>query len=220
MQKLSKKQAVLFDLDGTVTNSKEGIFNSIYYVFEKLNMSEDNPEILEQFIGPSIGSSFRRIYHMNDQEADYATEIYREYYREKGIHEFSIYDGMEALLIKLKQQGKKIGLATKKPEPFAIEMMQEANLTPYFDYICGSSLSETNEDKSHIILRCAAKLSDGNLDTVVHVGDTKYDVIGANDVGIDCIGVLYGFGSEKELVENKAIAIAKDMDELTQILTV
>lgn len=215
----SQKQVILFDLDGTVIDSKEGIFNSIYYVFKKLSMKEDDSSVLNKFIGPSIASSFRNLYGMSDEDANHAVDIYREYYKSKGIMECSVYDGLEALLIKLKQQNKKIGLATKKPEQFAIEIMEKCNLIQYFDYICGSSLDETNDDKSHIIARCAEELSNGNLDTVVHIGDTYYDVIGAKQANVECIGVLYGFGSKEELVSEGAHAIAKDMNELTQILT-
>lgn len=215
----SQKQVVLFDLDGTVIDSSEGIFNSIDYVFKELSIDVQERSILQKFIGPSLASSFRKFCGMNDEQANHAVKIYREYYKTKGILECSVYDGLENLLKLLKQQDKKIGLATKKPEPYAIEIMKTKNLLPYFDCICGSSLAETDDDKSHIILRCAQKLSNENLDSVVHIGDTYYDVIGAKHANVECIGVLYGFGTEQELLDEGADAIATDMNELTEILT-
>lgn len=194
MVSLSHKNVVLFDLDGTVINSKEGIFNSIYYVFEKLSIKENDITKLNKFIGPSIASSFKTLYNMTEEQAVYAVNIYREYYKEKGVYECHAYDGLEDLLIKLKKQNKKIGIATKKPEPYAVLALEKLNLVKYFDLICGSSFDETNDDKSHIISRCANQLSNGNLSSVVHIGDTHYDIIGAKKANVDSIGVLYGFG--------------------------
>lgn len=219
MTSFSNKSVILFDLDGTVINSKEGIFNSIYYVFEKLSMKEDDTAKLNKFIGPSIASSFKNLYNMAEEEAVHAVNIYREYYKNKGVFECHAYDGLEDLLIKLKKQNKKIGIATKKPEPYAILALEKINLAKYFDLICGSSFDETNDDKSHIISRCANELSDGNLTSVIHIGDTHYDIIGAKKANVDCIGVLYGFGKENELINKGANAIAKDMEELKKMLT-
>ncbi|WMJ22059.1 HAD hydrolase-like protein [Paludicola sp. MB14-C6] len=213
-----KKNVVLFDLDGTVINSKEGIFNSLYYTFDKLGMIEQDEHKLQQFIGPSIGSSFQNLYQMTNEEAIHAVSIYREYYQSKGIYECEPYEGIEELFLHLKQVNKRIAIATKKPEPFAITVMEHLGLAKYMDAICGSDLNEADNSKAHIIQTAADLLKTNEYNEVVMIGDTKYDVIGAKKVNIDCIGVLYGFGSEQELIKHGAIAIAKDMNELNNIL--
>lgn len=216
--KLSNKQYILFDLDGTLIDSKRGIFSAIYYTFERLGLHEDDESVLNSFIGPSIGASFRRQYGFSDLQANEAVEIYREYYSEKGVHEYTLYDGIEDLLIKLKAAGKTLGVATKKPDNYAKLIIEELGFNQYFDIVCGSTLTETHDSKAHIIKGCAEQLGASSFQEVVMIGDTKYDCSGSNEAGVDCIGVLYGYGCEYELKEHGATAIAKDMTALTALL--
>ena len=218
MRPLHEKQVILFDLDGTVIDSKPGIFNAIAYTLDRLGMKEDDLSVLNKFIGPSIGASFKDIYGFDEQGALDAVEIYREYYSTKGILECKPYTGIEQLFKALKRDGKRIGLATKKPEPFAKSIVENLEFNKYFDFVCGSGLDETHDSKAHIIARCASQLSPDNNSNVVMIGDTKYDAIGANNAGVDCIGVLYGYGCEQELRDEGIIAIAKDMHALHTLL--
>lgn len=216
--KLSNKKYILFDLDGTLIDSKRGIFSAIYYTFERLGLREDDETVLNSFIGPSIGASFRRQYGFSEIQANEAVEIYREYYSEKGVHEYVLYDGIESLLIKLKADGKTLGVATKKPDNYAKLIIKELGFNQYFDLVCGSTLTETHDSKAHIIKECAEQLGACSFDEVVMIGDTKYDCLGANEAGVDCIGVLYGYGCEDELRKHGATEIAVDMTDLTKLL--
>ncbi|MFZ2537620.1 MAG: HAD hydrolase-like protein [Oscillospiraceae bacterium] len=218
MGKFFNKKAILFDLDGTVIDSMEGIFNALYYMFDKVGVKVENSEGLQRFIGPSIGSTLMTHYSFEEKAAEDAVEIYREYYSTKGLLECTAYEGILELLKLLKLQGKKIALATKKPEVFSLKIIENLGLSKYFDAVCGASLKDNDNSKMAIIERAVKALGASKCD-VVMVGDTKYDAIGSVDAGVDCIGVLYGFGEEDELTRNGAIKIAKDVSELTKILT-
>ncbi len=212
------KKAILFDLDGTVIDSMEGIFNALYYMFDKVSVEVKSKDELYRFIGPSIGSTLMTCYSFEEKAAEDAVEIYREYYSTKGLLECSPYDGIEELLKTLKLQGKKIALATKKPEVFSIKIIENLGFSQYFDAVCGASLKDNDNSKMGIIERAVSLLETSKSD-VVMIGDTQYDAIGAVDAGVDCIGGLYGFGEEDELTRNGATKIAKDVAELTKILT-
>ncbi|MEG0693397.1 MAG: HAD hydrolase-like protein [Oscillospiraceae bacterium] len=212
------KKAILFDLDGTVINSTEGIFNALYYMFDKLGQTMKSSDGFTRFMGPSIAAILRTHYGFVDKDADDAVIIYREYYSTKGILECEAYEGIEALLKKLKSQGKLIALATKKPEAFSVRIIEKLGFLDYFDVVCGASLQEKDNSKVHIIERAITALGVSKADAVM-IGDTQYDAIGANEAGVDCIGVLYGFGNEAELVANGITNIAKDVNELTLFLT-
>lgn len=217
MKLFKDKKAIMFDLDGTVIDSKEGIFNAIHYTFNKLGMKEEDESVLNKFIGPSIGASFMRLYGFSEEDANNAVKIYREYYGSKGVLECKPYEGLEQLLIKLKAEGKKLGIATKKPDMYAQQIITNLGFDKYFDVVCGSHPSENHDSKAHIIEQCVAILC-GDKDNAIMIGDTKYDVIGSNEAKVDCIGVLYGYGSLKELQAENATAIAEDMNGLTELL--
>lgn len=213
------KQAVLFDLDGTVIDSKEGIFNALYYTFDKLGMKHPQVEIMNKFIGPSIGSSFMTQFSFTPEDADNAVSIYREYYSTKGVFECTLYDGISELVSELKAANIKVGLATKKPESFAKIIMKNFQLDSIFDSICGSDLVEKHDSKAHIIKHCATLLSSkADLNDVVMVGDTKYDIIGSHEAKVDSIGVLYGYGTRDELIKYNATYIVKTMSDLRKLL--
>lgn len=224
MQKNSftNKKIILFDLDGTIIDSKEGIFNSIKHTVNTLRLDPISEETMDKFIGPSIGSSFRRFLNMNDADADNATNIYRSYYRDIGINQCTVYDGLAELAAILKQQGKLLGVATKKPQVFSEKIILDKGLSQYFDCICGSSLSEASTGKSHIIEMCAKSLianTEYTFDDAVHIGDTNFDISGAREAGIESIGVLYGFGTRASIEAEQPTCIAADMKDLTKILT-
>lgn len=212
-----EKNVILFDLDGTVIDSKQGIFNALYYTFDKLGMPRG--EKLDRFIGPSIGASFMKIYGFNVEQAHNAVAIYREYYSTKGILECSLYDGIIELVLALKKDGKRVGIATKKPAEFTLSILKNLKVDQHFDAICGSDLSETHDSKAHIIKKGALLLSQKiDLSDVVMVGDTKYDIIGSNDAGVNSIGILYGYGTREELTEHGATWICENMEQLSRLL--
>lgn len=213
-----QKKAVLFDLDGTVLDSQEGIRNSLRYAFQELGMAVPPEEVLHQFFGPSLAFTFRRIFAFDDKTCDRAVTLYRKYYEEEGgLFECTPYPGIPALLERLRSQDKCVALATKKPERMAVRILNGLKLGGLFDEICGSTPEDQSEHKSHVLHSAIERLGT-DKSTAVMVGDMSYDCIAANEVGIDCIGVLYGYGDEKNLNECPPQAVVRNTAELTRLL--
>lgn len=218
MTSFSDKKAILFDLDGTIIDSAEGIFNALYYMFNRVGVKVDDNNELYKFMGPSIGSMLKTGYGFNDKDADDAVDIYREYYSTQGLLECKPYEGILELLKTLKYQGKKVALATKKPEVYAKKIIDNLGFNKYFDAVCGASLDDSHNSKEHII-NTAVDLCGVTKEQAVMIGDTKYDAIGAKNADVDCIGVLYGVGDEDSLLNNGAKKTVTDVNELSKYLT-
>lgn len=206
------------DLDGTITNPKEGITKSIQYALRAMNIFVEDLDSLTKHIGPPLREGFMEYYGFSRDEAEEATAEYRKYYAEKGIYQNKLYNGMESLLTKLKQAGKYLIVATSKPEEYAVKILQSFHLEHYFDDICGATFDSSRADKEAVIRYALEKNAITDLDRTVMVGDRKYDILGAKAVGIASIGVLYGFGSRKELEEAGADYIAATVEELYDII--
>ncbi|MGW5953364.1 HAD family hydrolase [Bacillus mycoides] len=204
----------LFDLDGTLTDPKEGIINAVLYVLEKMGIEEVNISELDSFIGPPIQQSFADRYNMNEIEVERAVFYFREYLKQSGLLENKVYDGIGALLQELKDAGNRLFVATSKPTVFAKQVIEHFQLTSFFEEIVGSNLDGTRIKKEEIIAHILQQNEGLNKEEVVMIGDRKHDIIGANHNGIASIGVLYGYGSENELIEVSATHIAKDIEEL------
>ncbi|EJQ61872.1 HAD family hydrolase [Bacillus mycoides] len=204
----------LFDLDGTVTDPKKGIVNSVLYALEKGGIEELHVSELDSFIGPPIQQSFVERYNMNEGEVERAVFYFREYLKQRGLLENSVYEGIPNLLKQLKDTGNRLFIATSKPTIFARQVIEHFQLTNYFEDIIGSNLNGTRIKKEEIIAHILQQNEGLNKEEVVMIGDRKHDIIGANHNGIASIGVLYGYGSENELIEVSATHIAKDIEEL------
>lgn len=204
----------LFDLDGTVTDPKKGIVNSVLYALEKVGIEELHVSELDSFIGPPIQQSFVERYNMNEGEVERAVFYFREYLKQRGLLENSVYEGIPNLLKQLKDTGNRLFIATSKPTIFARQVIEHFQLTNYFEDIIGSNLNGTRIKKEEIIAHILQQNEGLNKEEVVMIGDRKHDIIGANHNGIASIGVLYGYGSENELIEVSATYIAKDIEEL------
>ena len=209
---------ILIDLDGTITNPKEGITKSVQYALRAMNIYIEDLDSLTKHIGPPLRDGFMEHYGFNEEEAEKAVKKYREYYGEKGIYENKLYDGMEGLLTKLKQAGKYLIVATSKPEELAVKVLETFHLEHYFDDICGSTFDNSRVSKDAVIKYALEKNSITNTDRVVMIGDRKYDVLGAKMFNILSIGVLYGFGSEEELREAGADRIATTVEDIYDIV--
>ncbi|MFP3415530.1 HAD family hydrolase [Bacillus sp. SIMBA_074] len=204
----------LFDLDGTLTDPKEGIINAVLYVLEKMGIEEVNISELDSFIGPPIQQSFADRYNMNEIEIERAVFYFREYLKQSGLLENKVYDGIGALLQELKDAGNRLFVATSKPTVFAKQVIEHFQLTSFFEEIVGSNLDGTRIKKEEIIAHILQTNEELQKEEMVMIGDRKHDVIGASSNGIASIGVLYGYGSEIELSDAGAIHIVKDVEEL------
>ncbi|QWH00707.1 HAD family hydrolase [Bacillus mycoides] len=207
----------LFDLDGTLTDPKEGIINSVLYALEKIGIEEVNISELDSFIGPPIQQSFVDRYNMNEIEVERAVFYFREYLKQSGLLENKVYDGITTLLQELKDAGNRLFVATSKPTVFAKQVIEHFQLTTFFEEIVGSNLDGTRIQKEEIIAHILQTNEELKKEEMVMIGDRKHDVIGANSNGIASIGVLYGYGSEIELSDAGAIHIVKDVEELQSV---
>ena len=209
---------LLFDLDGTLINTKEGIVKSVYYALDFLGVTEDEPEKLERFIGPPLESSFRDFYQLNETGVRRAVEKYRERYKKKGQYECEPYPGIPALLRKLKECGKTLFVATSKPGVFAEEILRHHQLLQYFDGISAATLDGTVSEKPDIIRAVLKRLPEADLRDVVMIGDRRFDILGAKECGIKSVGVRYGFPEPGELEKAGAGSIADTVEQLLEIL--
>lgn len=211
-------QNLLFDLDGTLTDPGIGITNSVAYALEKYGIKTNDRTQLYKFIGPPLQDSFERFYGFSKEDAKMAVQYYREYYKETGIFENKLYDGMEHLLQSLCEAGKKLFVATSKPEAFAVQILEYFSVNQYFTYIAGSNMDGTRSKKEEVIAYAlkAGKIQD--LSSAVMIGDREYDVTGAKKAGIASIGVLFGYGSRKELEAAGADALAESPKDIYPIV--
>lgn len=209
---------LLFDLDGTITDSETGITRCVEYALNYFGIQVNDLRELSPFIGPPLLDSFKDFYHFNDEQAIIATAKYRERYTDKGIFENELYPGIKELLAEAQQKDKKVILATSKPEIFARRILDYFGLSNYFFFIAGSGLDGSLHTKTDVINHILQSNNITELSTVVMIGDRKHDIIGAKNVGIDSIGVLYGFGDYKELSEAGANYIVEDITTLRKLL--
>ncbi|WP_129690506.1 HAD family hydrolase [Gottfriedia acidiceleris] len=209
---------ILFDLDGTLTDPKVGILNSVKYALQKMNQPIPLESELLKFIGPPIQRSFSEICQFNEKELLNAVRFFREYFSMNGIIENNVYDGIRELLSDLQKEKKRLYVATSKPTSFARKILSHFQLDEFFIQIVGSELDGTRIDKGEIIEYIFEKNNDLSKEDSVMVGDRFHDIIGAKIANIDSIGVTYGYGSELELTDAGANAIINSVDQLKKIL--
>ncbi|MGI5877122.1 MAG: HAD hydrolase-like protein [Christensenellales bacterium] len=210
--------AVMFDLDGTLTDSAEGIVRSIRYALAKLGIREDDPERLKRFIGPPLKDSFREIYGIDEDMLDQVLAWYRERYIPHGMYENRLYPGILEMLDTLSRRGLRLFIATAKPEPMAVNIAAHFGITRYFEAIVGSLLDETRTCKEDVIRHLVATYLAGDTRGLVMVGDHMHDMTGALRTGAHAIGVTWGYGSRQELIDSGAAAIAQTPEELVRLL--
>lgn len=214
------KDILLFDLDGTLTDPKEGITKSVRYALEHFGIEVKDLNELLCFIGPPLIESFQMFYGFSEEKALEATEKYRERYKDIGIFENGIYDGITGLLAACKKAGKKLCLATSKPEVFAVRILERYGMAEYFDEVVGSTLDGSINTKDEVIreaFRRQGISSDEDKLRVIMIGDRKHDIIGAKKCGISSIGVRFGYAEEGELEEAGADFIVSTVDELCKL---
>ncbi len=209
---------ILLDLDGTITDPKEGITRSVQYALKSKGILIEDLDSLCRHIGPPLKTSFMDFYGFSESEAEELVKKYREYFRDTGIFENKVYEGMDELLRKLRATGKKLITATSKPEVFAKRILEHFGLDHYFDDICGASMDNSRIEKEDVIRYALEKNGIRDLSEVIMIGDREHDVIGAHKVGIASLGVLFGYGSRQELEEAGADRLALTVAEIYDVI--
>ena len=208
---------ILFDLDGTLTDSKQGIINSIRYTLDKMKLKENNIN-LELLIGPPLSESFEKYFGLDNKTARYAVAVYREYYAEKGIFENQLYPGIIELLKKLKENNKILVCVTSKAAFYAEQILDHFNLTQYFMRTVGSNMDLTCTHKIELIKLAISHFPKHSNSDFIMIGDRADDIIGAKKNKIASIGVLYGYGSLQEITREEPDYIVNSVKELEKLL--
>lgn len=213
-----RKQYLLFDLDGTLTDPQEGITKSVAYALESYGIHVEDRTQLNKFIGPPLAASFMKYYGMDEEQAAGAVVKYREYFGVRGKFENEVYEGIPQLLQQLKDAGKTLIVATSKPTVYSRQIMEHFELDQYFDDIQGSELNGERAEKSEVIAYALEQNGITEKDQVLMIGDREHDMIGALKCKVDAVGVLYGYGCREEFEKNGAVKIAATVKELGEIL--
>ena len=209
------QKTILFDLDGTLTDSGEGIINCAILALQHFGCPIPSREEMRVFVGPPLHESFIK-HGVPADKADEAVAIYRSRYIPIGKYENTPYPGIREMLEALKAEGHRLYVATSKPEKMSVDILEHFDLAKYFDKICGASMDTSRSSKEAVIAYLLEQ--NGRADNMVMVGDTKFDVIGAKSHGIPTIGVSWGYGKVAEMVDAGAAAIAHNADELLNTL--
>lgn len=214
-------KVVLFDLDGTLTDSREGICKSVQHAFIKLGRPAPTLKELECFIGPPLKTSFREFYGIVGEEADRGVAFYRERYSVVGKYENMPYEGIAPMLKALKDAGYTLAVASSKPEVYVEDILKHFDLYDYFHYVAGSDMEGKRGEKEDVIEEAFRRMGldeENRKKQAVMVGDRHFDINGAKFFGIDSIGVTYGFAKDNELVEAGATYVVDTVAQLQELL--
>ena len=218
MDKTQRFANILFDLDGTLTDPALGITSAVQYALKKMGIEVEDITTLNWMIGPPLITSFMEGYGMSDEDAKKTLGFYREYFSVTGIYQNEIYPGIAELLRDLHACGRRLLLATSKPEEFAGIILRHFDIYRYFALVGGNTFDESRPKKEDVVDYVLSRYPDITPENTVMVGDRKYDVEGSARFGLECIGVLFGYGSREELETAGAAYIAATVDELRSIL--
>ncbi|MCD8121639.1 MAG: HAD hydrolase-like protein [Clostridiales bacterium] len=213
------EKCILFDLDGTLTESGEGIIKSVQYALEKMGKPETDTAKLRVFIGPPLIEQFMEYSGMSRNEAEKALLYYRERYEAIGIFENRPYPGIEDMLKILKEKGYILSVASSKPEFYVIKILEHFHIRNYFDEVVGATMDEKRTDKAAVIAEAWNRLKlSQNRKSVFMVGDKEHDIIGARKNRVPCIAVSYGYGTMQELLQEKPFRMVHSVHELQEVL--
>lgn len=219
IEKMKQKTYILFDLDGTLTDPMEGITKSAQYALKHYGIIVLDHKDLSFFIGPPLKDTFIERYAFSPEKAEEAVHVFREYFIPKGIFENKIYPGIPELLKELSEAGKRLIVATSKPWKFAEQILEYFHIRKYFDFVAGSTMEhEKRSRKSEVIAYAMEQNEIADIEDVVMVGDRKYDVEGARELGIASVGVMFGYGSRQELEEARADVLVESVSSLRKSL--
>lgn len=209
---------LLFDFDGTLFDTSQGIFHSMQKVADFYKLDADE-KVFARMIGPSLQESFTTIFNLPESEVPNAIKIYREYYAKKGMFEVKPYDGIFDFIKKVRQKGKKIFVATSKPELFTKQILESLNLLDNFDFVGGADMAEKDRiTKVDVINYVLTENHIEDKDSVLMIGDRSYDINGAHEAGLKACGILWGFGNLEEMQACNADFICESVTELEKFL--
>ena len=210
---------ILFDLDGTLTDPAEGITKAVEAALNHYGITVADRAALHKFIGPPLDESFPEFYGFDAARTAEATEVFRAYFDRQGWRENIPYPGVEDMLRDLRAAGKRLLVATSKPEVFALRIMEHFGLARYFDHICGAPMDNQEGAKKAAVIRDALRRAGvEDLSTAVMVGDRRHDIDGAHQAGLEAVGVLWGYGDLQELEASHPVHIVESFDGLKKVL--
>ena len=210
---------ILFDLDGTLTDPAEGITKAVEAALNHYGITVADRAALHKFIGPPLDESFPEFYGFDAARTAEATEVFRAYFDRQGWRENIPYPGVEDMLRDLRAAGKRLLVATSKPEVFALRIMEHFGLAQYFDHICGAPMDNQEGAKKAAVIRDALRRSGvEDLHAAVMVGDRRHDIDGARQAGLEAVGVLWGYGDLQELEASHPVHIVESFDGLKRVL--
>ena len=209
---------ILFDLDGTIINSFLGITRCVQYALRSKGIDVENLEDLEEYIGPPLKQTFQQNYDFSDEETIDLIQKYRERFDVTGIFENELYPGVEQTLLHLKERGYPLVLASSKPETACERILEKHGLLSCFDEVVGATLDGRISTKEQVLKEVFRRIGSNDPKDYVLIGDTIYDVEGANKVGMDCIGVSYGFGKAEDLERAGAVSVCRDLEEVERVV--
>lgn len=209
---------ILFDLDGTLLNTYKGVSNGVRYTLEYYGLPVPEEKDMRKYLGPPLRDSFSRFAGIPDEKLDEAIAKFREYYFDKGVMEYDFFEELKPTFAKLREMGCKLAVATSKLEKGAFIILEDADLTNEFDFICGSTQDESRSSKDQVIAHVLEHFGIADKSEVLMVGDRDNDIVGAHKNGIKCCGFLSGFGSLEEMQEYGADYVIRFISEIFEIL--
>lgn len=216
---MSNFDAVLFDFDGTVADTGEGVFLCVRYAIDAHGLEQPSDEDIRKFIGPPMIVSYHTLYpQLSDDEVQSLMQSYREKYAEVGLYKYKLYDGITELLKKLNENGIKTAVASSKPQEALENIIKVSGIDKYFDCIVGADRNYTDSDKATIVEETIKRTGVTDKSRVLMVGDRKYDIVGAHKAEIACAAVLFGYGSQEEFDEYRADYVVNSFKEVEKIV--
>lgn len=212
------KEYILIDMDGTMIDSQEGITKSVQHALKQKGIIVDDLSKLTKHIGPPQHESFEKFWGFEGEELEEAIQIYRKAFAEFGLSQFEVYPGIEELFKKLYEKGKKIIIVTSKIEDFALYTMETTKLDQYVVDTCGSTFDNSRITKSDVMEYALKKNNIKDKKRAIMIGDRHHDIDSSIEYGLESVGVIYGFGSKKELEEAGATYLVSTVNELEDLL--
>lgn len=212
-----KYSYVIFDFDGTIADTSEGVMASIIFALESYGYEVPDESVLRKFLGPSLIDGFMNNIGVDEEMAKKLTAKYRELYTDNAMYLLKLFDGIEDLLKELKAEGVKMAIASSKPQHFFDKLLNHLNIKDYFEAVCGADPNDKESSKTEIISN-AVRLMGADKDDVLMIGDRCFDILGAQGAGVKSMGVTFGFGERAEFEEYNADYIVDTPEEILQVV--